>query len=49
MLTPEGVDGEASLLQLLAMPDAELSETVASDKDLEAERDTLLSILGGDR
>lgn len=29
--------------------DAELSQTVASDKDLEAERDTLLSILGGDR
>lgn len=30
MLTPEGVDGEASLLQLLAMPDAELSETIAA-------------------
>jgi enoyl-CoA hydratase/carnithine racemase len=30
MLTPEGVDGEGSMLQLLAMPDAELSETIAS-------------------
>lgn len=30
MLTPEGVDGEASLLQLLAMPDAELSETIGT-------------------
>jgi len=30
MLTPDGVDGEASLLQLLAMPDAELSETIGT-------------------
>ena len=30
MLTPEGMDGEASLLQLLAMPDAELSATIAT-------------------
>lgn len=29
MLTPEGVDGEASLLQLLEMPDGELAETIA--------------------
>lgn len=29
MLTPEGVDGEASIIQLLAMPDGELSESIA--------------------
>ncbi|MGZ4429229.1 MAG: enoyl-CoA hydratase/isomerase family protein [Nocardioidaceae bacterium] len=29
MLTPEGVDGEASLLQLLEMPDGELAESIA--------------------
>jgi enoyl-CoA hydratase/carnithine racemase len=29
MLTPEGVDGEASLLQLLEMPDGELADTIA--------------------
>lgn len=29
MLTAEGVDGEASLLQLLELPDAELAETIA--------------------
>lgn len=28
MLTPEGADGETSLLRLLAMPDGELSETI---------------------
>lgn len=28
MLTPEGVDGESSLLQLLAMPDGELADTI---------------------
>jgi len=30
MLTPEGVDGEASLLQLLDMPDGEIADTIAS-------------------
>ncbi len=29
MLTPEGVPGEASLLQLLEMPDGELADTIA--------------------
>jgi enoyl-CoA hydratase/carnithine racemase len=29
MLTPAGIDGEASLLQLLEMPDGELAETIA--------------------
>src|SRR5688500_10346586 len=29
MLTPEGTDGEASLLQLLEMPDGELADTIA--------------------
>lgn len=29
MLTPEGVDGEASLLQLLELPDGELADTIA--------------------
>ena len=29
MLTPDGIDGEASLLQLLEMPDGELAETIA--------------------
>ena len=29
MLTPEGTDGEASLFQLLEMPDGELAETIA--------------------
>ena len=30
MLTPEGVDGEPSILQLLEMPDGELAETLAA-------------------
>ena len=29
MLTPDGIEGEASLLQLLEMPDGELAETIA--------------------
>lgn len=29
MLTPEGADGEGSLLQLLALPDAEIAETIS--------------------
>ncbi len=29
MLTPDGMEGEASLLQLLELPDAELAETIA--------------------
>ena len=29
MLTPDGIDGEASLLQLLEMPDGELADTIA--------------------
>jgi enoyl-CoA hydratase/carnithine racemase len=30
MLTPEGVDGETSLLQMLEMPDGEMAETIAA-------------------
>jgi enoyl-CoA hydratase/carnithine racemase len=30
MLTPEGIDGEGSMMQLLEMPDGELAETIAS-------------------